>query len=104
MRPMPATVSIEVPVEREQLVRRLLALNEELARLALTAPDGTVFDACESAVMTGGREVQTRMLEEAVARRIEAAEKGGPDPGVLVRSGQGEPRAPRASTRECGRC
>lgn len=52
-------------------------MNEELARLALCAPDGTVFDACESAVISGGREVQTRMLEEAVARRIEAAEKRG---------------------------
>ena len=78
---MAATVSIEVPVEQEQLVRRFLALNEELAQLALSAPDGTVFDACESAVITGGREVQTRMLEEAVARRIEAAEKRGPRSG-----------------------
>jgi hypothetical protein len=78
---MPGTVSIEVPVEQEQLVRRFLALNEELTQLALSAPDGTVFDACESAVITGGREVQTRMREEAVARRIEAAEKRGPRSG-----------------------
>lgn len=75
---MPATISIEVPVEQEQLVRRFLALTEELDRLALSAPDGTVFDACESAVIAGGREVQARMLEQAVARRIEAAEKRGP--------------------------
>jgi len=75
---MPGTISIEVPVEQEQLVRRFLALTEELDRLALSAPDGTVFDACESAVIAGGREVQTRMLEQAVARRIEATEKRGP--------------------------
>ena len=74
---MTPTVSIEVPIEHEHLVRRFLAVNEELHQLALSAPDGTVFDACESAVITGGREVQTRMLEAAVARRIETAEKRG---------------------------
>jgi hypothetical protein len=74
---MAATVTIEVPADREALVRRVLALSEELEHLALTAADGTVFDACESAVLTGGREVQVQMLEQAVARRIEAAEKKG---------------------------
>jgi hypothetical protein len=74
---MAATVTIEVPADREALVRRVLALSEELDQLALTAPDGTVFDACESAVLTGGRDVQVQMLEQAVARRIEAVEKKG---------------------------
>lgn len=75
---MPATVTIEVPAEHEALLRRTLAWAEELDRLALSAPDGHVFDACESAGIAGGREVQTRMLEQAVARRIETAEKRGP--------------------------
>jgi hypothetical protein len=92
---MPATVSIEVPVEHEQLVRRFLALNEELARLALTAPDGTVFDACESAVISGGRDVQTRMLEQAVARRIEAAEKRGVRSGCARAVGPRKTAAPK---------
>jgi hypothetical protein len=50
---------------------------EELDHLALTAPDGTVFDACENAVLARGREIQVQMLEDAVARRIESAEKKG---------------------------
>ena len=74
---MAATITLEVPVEHEALMRRMLALSEELHQLALDAPDGTVFDACEAAVISKGREVQTQMLEAAVARRIEAAEKKG---------------------------
>jgi hypothetical protein len=54
-----------------------LALAEEMEQLALTAPDGTVFDACEAAVIEKGRDLQSQMLGEAVARRIEAAEKKG---------------------------
>jgi hypothetical protein len=74
---MAATITLEVPVEHEALMRHTLAFAEELHQLALDAPDGTVFDACESAVIRKGREVQTQMLEAAVARRIEAAEKKG---------------------------
>lgn len=61
-----------------QLVARLLAMNDELQSLALSAPDGTVFEACENAVLIQGRELQTRRLTEAVAGRVEAAEKKGP--------------------------
>jgi hypothetical protein len=74
---MTATVTLEVPLEHEALLRRTLALAEELHQLALSAPEGTVFDACEAAVLSGGREVQQRLLTEAVTRRIEAAEKKG---------------------------
>jgi hypothetical protein len=74
---MTATATLEVPIEHEALLRRTLALAEELHQLALSAPDGAVFDACEAAVVRGGREVQQRLLTEAVARRIEAAEKRG---------------------------
>jgi hypothetical protein len=74
---MTATVTMEVPIEHEPLLRRTLALAEELHQLALSAPEGTVFDACEAAVVSGGRDVQQRLLTEAVARRIEAAEKKG---------------------------
>ena len=35
------------------------------------------FDACEGAVIDKGRDLQTQMLAEAVARRVEAAEKKG---------------------------
>jgi hypothetical protein len=74
---MTPSVSIDVPVEHEQLIRRVLSLAEELHQLALTAPHGAVFDQCENSGIDSGREIQTRMLEQAVARRIEAAEKRG---------------------------
>jgi len=74
---MATTVTIEISAEDESLVRRLLALREELAQLALTAPDGTVFDACEEAVLLKGRELQTQLLSDAVLRRVILAEKKG---------------------------
>jgi hypothetical protein len=74
---MSTKVMIEVDVKHEALLRRVLAMQEEMEQLALTAPDGTVFDACEEAVIDKGRNLQGQMLGEAVARRIEAAEKKG---------------------------
>jgi hypothetical protein len=50
---------------------------EEMEQLALSAPDGTVFHACEEAVIDKGRDLQRQMLGAAVAQRIEAAEKKG---------------------------
>lgn len=70
-------VTIEVDPKHEGIVRRALALAEEMEQLALTAPDGKVFDACETAVIEKGRRFQSQALGEAVARRIEAAEKKG---------------------------
>jgi hypothetical protein len=74
---MKPTITIEIPAGSEALVRRLLALHEELAQLALAAPDGTVFDACEAAVVAKGRDLNAQILADAVARRVEAAEKKG---------------------------
>ena len=74
---MPATVTIEIPADSEALVRRVLAVQEELHKLALSAPDGTVFDACEAAIVERGRDLNGRILADAVARRVEAAEKKG---------------------------
>lgn len=74
---MNTKVVIEVDAKHEAIVRRALALAEEMEQLSLTAPDGTVFDACEQAVVTKGRDLQGQMLGEAVARRIEADEKKG---------------------------
>ena len=70
-------VTIEVEPQHEAIVRRALALAEELEQLALTAPDGQVFGACEDAVIARGRLFQSQVLGAAVARRIEAAEKKG---------------------------
>jgi hypothetical protein len=75
MRP---TISVEIPAESEALVRQFLALHEEMQALALSAPDGAVLDACEAAVLRRGQELHARLLTDAVARRIETAEKRGP--------------------------
>jgi hypothetical protein len=76
-RSMPSTVIIEIPASSEALVRQLLAMNEELQTLALSAPEGTVLDACETAILKTGRELNQQILADAVARRIETVEKKG---------------------------
>jgi hypothetical protein len=74
---MDRKITIEIDPQHEALVRQALALAEEMDQLALTTPDGSVFDACETAVVLKGRKLQRQMLADAVARRIEAAEKKG---------------------------
>jgi hypothetical protein len=74
---MSSKVTIECDARHEAVVRRALALAEEMEQLALAAPDGTVFDACEDAVIEKGRKLQSQVLADAVARRLEAAEKKG---------------------------
>jgi hypothetical protein len=74
---MSGKVTIEVDAKHEAVVWRALALAEEMEQLALTAADGTVFDACEEAMVEKGRKFQGQVLSEAVARRIEAVEKKG---------------------------
>jgi hypothetical protein len=74
---MKSTITVEIPAESEALVRQLLALHEEMQALALSAPDGTVLDACERAVIDKGRDLHANILANAVARRIETAEKRG---------------------------
>ena len=75
---MQPTVTIEIPASSEALVRQLLAYHEELQSLALSAPHGTVIDTCEEAVLAQGRDLQTRMLMQAIAHRVADAEKKGP--------------------------
>jgi hypothetical protein len=74
---MNTKVTIECDSRFEKGVRRALAMLEEMEQLALTAPDGQVVDACEQAVIDKGRKLQAATLGEAVARRVEAAEKRG---------------------------
>lgn len=74
---MSTKVTIEIDAKREAIVRRTLAMAEEMEELASTAPDGRVFDACEEAILDKGRKLQGHVLQEAVARRIETAEKKG---------------------------
>ncbi len=74
---MSTRVTIEFDAQFEPLVRRALAMAEEMEQLALSAPDGAVFDASETAVVEKGREFNAKVLGEAVARRVEVAEKKG---------------------------
>ena len=94
---MKPTITIEIPADSEALVRQLLALHEEMEHLALTAPAGTVLDTCETAILQKGRDLHTKILAEAVARRVEAAEKKGrrsaPAPAVGPRKTGGVPPA-----------
>lgn len=70
-------VMIEVDPQHEGVVRRALAMSEEMEQLALTAEGGKVFHVCEEAVIDKGRRLQSQILGESVARRIEIAEKKG---------------------------
>lgn len=81
---MSTKVTIECDARFEQGVRRALAMMEEMEQLALTAPDGEVFDQCEQAVIEKGRKLQSSMLGEAVARRVDAAEKKGRRSGSAI--------------------
>lgn len=74
---MIAKVMIEVEPQHEAFVRQAAAMAEEMEQLALSAADGTVFDACEEAVIEMGRRLQSRALGDAVARRLEEVEKKG---------------------------
>jgi hypothetical protein len=74
---MSMKVLLEVEARHESILRRALAMVQEMEQLALTAPDGAVFDACEAAVLHKGRDLHRQMLGDAVARRIQAAEKRG---------------------------
>ena len=74
---MSTKVTIEVDARFADGMQRALAMLEEMEQLALTAPDGQVFDLCERAVIEKGRRFQAATLGDAVARRVEAAEKKG---------------------------
>ena len=75
---MSTKVLLEVDARHESILRRALAMLQEMEDLALTAPDGAVFGACEDAVIHKGRDLQRQMLADAVAFRVEAAENRGP--------------------------
>ncbi|OWK39926.1 hypothetical protein [Fimbriiglobus ruber] len=89
------TVTIEIPAAHEATIRRVLALQDELTQLALTAPAGTVLDACEQAVLDRGRDLQRQLLTDAVARRIETAEKRGRPSASVTAVGRRKIAAPR---------
>jgi hypothetical protein len=74
---MGSKITIEVDPQHEGIVRQALAWAEEMEQRALTTPEGCVLDTCEQAVIHKGRKLQSEVLAQAVARRIEVAEKKG---------------------------
>ena len=86
-------ITLEIDAEHEDLLRRYAGFLEEMKDLAATAPDGSVLDACEEAVIEKGREHQRRLLEHAVQARLDARrEKGAPLRTVPLRPGPRESR------------
>ncbi len=88
-------VTLEFDVRFEALVRQALAFAEEMEQLALSAPDGQVVHDCETAVIVKGRQLQSQMLTEAVARRLEAAEKKGRRCGSVHVDGRRKTKGPK---------
>ena len=93
---MSKKILLEIDAKYEAIVRQALALSEEMEQLALTAPDGHVFHACEVAVIEKGREFQRKVLGEAVGRRIESAEKKGLRSAPVHVDGSKKTKAPKS--------
>ncbi len=70
-------ITLDIDTEYEDLLRQYAGFLGEMKDLAATAPDGSVLEVCEDAVIERGREHQRRVLERAVQARVEAAEKKG---------------------------
>ena len=70
-------ITLEIDAEDEGLIRGYANFVGEMKDLAATAPDGSVLDVCEDAVVEKGREHQRRRLEHATPARLDAAEKKG---------------------------
>jgi hypothetical protein len=70
-------ITLEIDSDDEDLIRSYADFVGEMKDLALTAPDGSVLDACEEAVVTQGREHQRRLLQRAAQARLSDAEKKG---------------------------
>ena len=86
------TITLEIDSEHEGLLRHYADFLSEMKDLAATAPDGSVLDVCEEAVIEKGREQQRRLLEHAVQAKLAASEKKGPAEEVFVWPGSRESR------------
>ena len=71
------TVTLESDAEYEDLLRHYASYLGEMKDLAAAAPDGSVLDTCEEAVIEKGREQQRLLLQRATQNRIDTAEKKG---------------------------
>jgi hypothetical protein len=95
--PVP-TLTIEYRDEDERLaLEQAIAYVNDLRQLAVTAPAGTVMEACEELALDKGRALLRSTLAAALHSRITLAEQKGGRPGSAPRR---TPDAPRAFTPE----
>jgi hypothetical protein len=94
--PMP-TLTIEYRDEDERLaLEQAIAYISDLRQLAVTAPAGTVLDACEGLALDRGRALLRSTLAAALHSRVALVEqKGGP----LAPAPRRTPDAPKGRTR-----
>ncbi len=68
------TVAYTTEAER-QAYERAIAFVAEMHALGLTAPDGSVLDACEAFTLSRGRDLLRETLAAAAQARIDDVEK-----------------------------
>jgi hypothetical protein len=82
------TLTIEYQTDAERLVLvQAIAYVQDINRLALSAPHGTVLAACEQLALTGGRQLLRDTLAAALQNRsdaTDAAPKKCPAPATRV--------------------
>lgn len=71
------TITLGIDSQSEDLLRRYAVFLEEMNDLAASAPEGSVLDTCEEAVIEKGREQQRLVLQRAAQARLDATEKKG---------------------------
>lgn len=87
------TVSYNSEAER-RAYERAIAFVAEMHALGLSAPDGTVIDACEGLVLSKGRDFLRETLAGAAQARIDGVEKKRRHrpPAAIVRRTRGGAR------------
>jgi hypothetical protein len=70
------TITISYTTEAErQAYERAIAFVAEIHALGLSAPDGSVLDACEALTLSKGRDLLRQTLTGAAQARIDDIEK-----------------------------
>ena len=70
------TLTVEYATESDRLaLEQAIAFVTDLRRLADTAPDGTVLDACEALAVGDGRKLLRDSLAAALQARADAADR-----------------------------
>ena len=91
------TLTIEYRDDNERIaLEQAIAYLGQLRQVAVTAPSGTVLEACESVALDQGRASLRTTLAAAVHARIALAEQKGGTPTPAPRR---TPASPKARTR-----